>query len=1234
MLACACIQAQRVRFVDSGWESASADSVRPWCGFGIELYGNWQDSVYSAAIEYPELVRISSDMLDRWGITPDEVPQWPHIQSSVSVSRGEAAFNAGFVPVIERDGSYYAINSFKSVIKAAPGGHTAAVLHPDSIYTRSSVLSSGKWVKIRVSESGVHRITSKSLKSMGFKNADAVRMFGYGGAVLPETGLKELPDDLPEQPLWREGDDLLFYAKGPVEWNRTDKGFVHSVNTYSDYGYYFLTDDAAGVKAQFGTVETDTIPGSIVEYYPDFKVYDPDEFSWYRSGRRMFESYDYSTGSARSYDMSIPGVNADSVMMDVAFSTSSGTASNLVVYVNGTEAGKINLGSVGSQEVATVKEGRMLVRDAFRDDNQIRLVYNAASGVNAHLDYIRLNFNRKLVLYGSSTVFRLADNASAVSFNIKNSKENVVVWRIMPDGTASVVPSVWTALSSTVTLAADFNSGDLFVALNPKGNFPEPQVVGQIKNQNLHELDSVDMVIVIPASGKLAAQAERLADAHRTIDSLKVAVIRADQIYNEFSSGTPDATAIRRFMKMLYDRGEEGTAPRYLLLMGGGAWDNRMRVSDWKGKNPDDYLICYESYNSTSHTDSYVMEDYFGLLDDSEGVNLINEKVDVGVGRLPVVTASEAAGSVNKIIDYMHGKNAGAWCNKIMVLGDDGDNNTHMEDADGVADLYESLYPAVDVRKVYWDAYKMEVTASYNGYPAVRKHLLEQFDEGSLIVNYSGHGSMEVLSHELVLNKADMRELNSPRLPFWITASCDVAPFDSPLESLGMNLMSNREGGAIGILSTTRTVYASLNRTINRSFTKYVLANGEDGRQNTLGDALRLAKNELVTYGQGETDMTVNKIHFVLLGDPALRLALPQLTAVVDSFAEAPATVTGKAMAGSVITVRGHMERGGVKATDFTGQISNKVYDSERTITCYNNLKTADEPFTFKYRDRILYSGTDSVRNGEFVFTFPVPLDINYSNEKGRISLYAKSKDNSESANGYYDNFTVGGTAPGISVDTIGPEIRLYLNTPSFQYGLNVNATPMLVAELRDESGLNTSGNGLGHDILLIVDNNPEWTWVLNSHFRQAEGDYSRGTVAFSIPELPEGKHTLMLRAWDMMNNCTTVYLGFKVVADLEPQFSVDVTESPARESTTFVITHDRPGKDTKVTIQVFSSDGVSQWIGSATDESQSGVTMIEWNLRSNSGHRLRAGLYFARATVTSGSGSGQASCKLVIVSP
>ncbi len=1234
LCACTCMRAQRVSVTDSGWRLALTDSVRPWSSFGVQLDGNWQDSVYSAGIEYPELIRIDMSTLDRWGIGQDDVPEWPEIHTSVGVSRGSATFNAGFMPLIRRDGIVYAINSYKSVIKAVPSDirHPAA-LPADSVYTRNSILSSGKWVKIRVSESGVHKLTAKSLRSMGFNDPSMVRLFGYGGSVLPETGLQDLVDDLPEQALWREGNDLLFYANGPVEWERTDKGFVHNVNTYSDYGYYFLTDRTDGLKVGFDTLQTDTVPGIPVDSYPDFHVYDPDEFSWYRSGRRLFERYNYSSGSGHTYNFSIPGIDADSVMMDIAFSASSDEMSRLTVYINGTESGSIHIGTNKSQEVAIVKEGRILSKGSFRDETQVRIVHAAPAGTDAHLDYIRLNYDRELALYGSSTVFRTKADASGISFIIKDSNADVAVWCLKGDGSAYIVPSVWND-GNTVTLGADYSESDMLVAVNPKGGFPEPEAVGEVRNQNLHGMDSVDMVIVVPASGRLMAQAERLAALHRNIDSLKVAVVRADMVYNEFSSGTPDATALRRFMKMLYDRGVNGVSPRYLLLMGGGAWDNRMHVPDWSAMNPDDYLLCYESYNSTSHTDSYVMEDYFGLLDDSEGVNPVTEKVDLGVGRLPVISAAQAASAVDKITDYMLGRNAGAWCNRIMALGDDGDNNTHMADADYIAGLYESLYPAVDVQKIYWDAYSMEVTPSNNSYPAVRKLLLKQLEEGALIVNYSGHGSTEVLSHELVLNKTDMSALDTPHLPFWITASCDIAPFDSPVESFGMNLINNRKGGAIGLLSTTRTVYASLNKLINRSFSKYVLANDANGRRYTLGDALRLAKNELVTPNEGETDMTLNKIHYVLLGDPALKLSLPELTAVIDSFAGLPDTVMAQASAGSVITVRGHIERAGVKVTGFNGELSSTVFDSERLITCYDNLNTADEPFKFHYRDRILHSATDSVRNGEFSFTFPVPLDINYSGEKGRISLYARNSSGSESANGYYENFTVGGTAQGTAVDSIGPDIRLYLNTPSFQYGANVNSTPMLVAELHDESGLNTSGNGIGHDILLVIDNNPEWTWVLNGNFRQYPGDYTRGLVTFSIPELPEGKHTLMLRAWDVFNNSKTVYLGFKVVDDLDPVFSVDVTDSPARESTTFVITHDRPGQGTKVTVQVFGSDGTSQWIGSTTDSSASGVSTITWNLHSSSGHRLQPGLYFVRATVSSGQGSGRASCKLVIVGP
>lgn len=1227
------MQAQRIRLVDSGWESMRADSVRPWTGFGVRLDGCWQDSVYTAEIEYPELMRIDADDLARWNLRPDDIPEWPRIESSVSMSRGNATFDSGFLPIISRDGGYWAIQSYKYIIRSRPSAARTAVYKAPARerYTRKSVLSDGKWVKIRIAESGVYKLTYSSLRSMGFSDPSKVRLYGYGGAVLPETNLQGLIDDLPEQPLWRTDNYMLFYGQGPISWKRTKDGYKQEVNTYSDWGYYFLTDRADSISVSFAEIEADSVSDVRIETYPDFMAYDPDEFSWYRSGRRFFEEYDYAGGNSRSYRFDLEGLASDSVGVSIAFSASSAKSTAVTAYVNGSEVGKISIGAVGSTNVAAVGEKSFISRGQFKEQNTIRIEHERPSGESGHLDYIQINYIRKLALYGSSTIFRVDRAVSEASFIIENSTADVMVWRLSTDGSCFIVPSVFDG-TKTVTLNASYSASDILVAVNVKGSFPEPQLVADIQNQNLHGMDSVDMVIVVPASGKLVAQAERLAAAHRTMDSMKVAVVRADMVYNEFSSGTPDATALRRFMKMLYDRCGNAAAPRYLLLMGNGAWDNRMHVSDWSGQNPDDYLLCYESYESMSHTGSYVMEDYYGLLDDTEGYSLLTEKVDVGVGRLPVGTVAEAAKKVDQIIDYMRGSYAGAWCNRILVLGDDGDNNTHMQDAEKIASVIHNADPSIDVRKIYWDAYKMEVTASYNAYPSIRKLLLDQLSEGALIVNYSGHGSTEVLSHEFVMNKVDVKELRSKHLPFWITASCDIAPFDSPLESMGINLISNTEGGAIGMLATTRTVYSSMNGAVNRSFCRYALSRSADGRLNALGDALRLAKNELVTAGEGETDRTENKIHFVLLGDPALRLAVADLTAVVDKFNNMDAAVTGVASAGSVITVSGHIECNGERVSDFRGLLSSTVYDNERLITCYNNLKTADEPFTFMYRDRVLYSGSDSVRNGEFSFSFPVPMDINYSDEKGQIILYAQGNDG-RCANGLFENFVVGGTADGLVTDTVGPDIRLYLNTPSFQYGANVNASPTLVVELCDSSGLNTAGNGLGHDILLVIDNDPNWTWVLNSNFEQNPGDYTRGRVVFNIPGLPEGKHTLMLRAWDVMNNSTTVYLGFKVVTDLKPSFTIGVTESPARESTSFIITHDRPGQNANVTVQVSSSDGTLQWMKSCRDESGTGVTVVDWNLSSNSGHRLQPGLYIVRASVgTDGGGSSSASCKIVIV--
>lgn len=1223
--------AERSGLVDSGWQSMCADSVRPWCGFGINLTGSWQDSSYTALIEYPDLKKITADDLKRWKLTDADIPEWPRIETSVGISFGNATFDAGFLPIIKRNGGYYAILSYKYIVRSKPASSRAPVFTlPQERYSYNSVLSSGRWVKIRIAESGIYKLTYSSLRSMGFNDPSKVRLFGYGGKVLPEVNLQNLTDDLPEQPLWRADSYMLFYGQGPISWKKASQGYEHEVNTYSDWGYYFLTDRDDLDDVSFDMLDTDSIPGEIIDTYPDYTVYDPDEFSWYRSGRRMFEKYDYASGNAKSYTFDLNGLASDSVVLKIAFSASSSKSTSLTVSVNGSETGQMKIGAKGS-DLAAIAEKSFVSRGQFREHNTVRLDHSRPSGESGHLDYIRINYLRRLALYGSNTVFRVEKAESNASFCIAGSNADVIIWKFSADGTFGVVPSEY-ADGTTVTMGASYKPDDILIAVNPKGDFPEPEKVADVKNQNLHELDSVDMVIVVPASGKLTAAAERLAGVHHKNDGLNVEVVRADQIYNEFSSGTPDATAIRRFMKMLYDRGGSESAPRYLLLMGNGAWDNRMHVSDWAGQNPDDYLLCYESYESVSHTASFVMEDYFGLLDDIEGKSLLTEKVDLGIGRLPVGTATEARAKVDRITEYIEGAYAGAWCNKILVLGDDGDNNIHMQDADRVAGVYQSVNPAMDIRKIYWDAYQMEVSASYNGYPSIRKQLLDQLDEGALIVNYSGHGSTEVLSHELVMNKADMGNLRSKRLPFWITASCDIAPFDSPLESMGMNLMNNTEGGAIGMLATTRTVFANLNGVINRSFSRYVLSRSDDGRFNTLGDALRLAKNELVTSGYGENDRTENKIHFVLLGDPALRLAVADLSVVVDSFNESDTTVTGTAKAGSVVTVKGHIESNGKRVSDYRGLLSSTVFDNERLITCRNNLKTADEPFTFMYRDRVLYSGTDSVIDGAFSLSFPVPMDINYSRQNGQILFYASGNDG-RSANGVYNNFTVGGTADGLVNDFVGPDITLYLNTPSFQYGANVNATPMLVAELRDSSGLNTSGNGLGHDILMVIDNNPNWTWVLNGYFEQTAGDYTSGRVMFSIPELPEGRHELMLRAWDVMNNSKTVYLGFKVVKDLKPQFTIDVTASPAREATAFVITHDRPGQNANVTVQVCSSDGTLQWMTTRRDETGTGVTVIDWNLHGNSGHRMQPGLYIVRAQVgTDGGGSSSASCKLVIV--
>lgn len=770
-----------------------------------------------------------------------------------------------------------------------------------------------------------------------------------------------------------------------------------------------------------------------------------------------------------------------------------------------------------------------------------------------------------------------------------------------------------------------------------KESFPVPDYAGNLTNQDHHADPEADMVMIIPASQKLLAQAERLKTFHETHDSLRVNIVPADELYNEFSSGTPDASAYRRYLKMLYDRadGDESKMPKYLLLFGDCVWDNRMLTRDCSSLDPDDYLLAYESENSFNEITCYVDDSWYGILQDGKGGSPSTETIDVGVGRFPVTTVAEAKVMVDKTIRYAGNEDAGSWENTILFMGDDGNYNLHMNDGNEVADYISGLYPGYLCRKVMWDAYTRETSATGNTYPEVSEILKKQQAGGALIMDYVGHGSETQISHEAVLKLSDFSHFTNIHLPLWITASCDIMPFDGIMPTIGESAVLNENGGAVAFYGTTRTVYADLNKRLNRSFLGYVLSRDRKGSPLTLGEAHRLAQNAMMTGTgyHGESDRTTNHLQYSLLGDPALTLNLPALSVQIDTIngvSASGSTTFPTLKAGSVVKVKGHIQNG----LNFNGVVTSTVRDSRERITCKMNDPTQeDTAFVYMDRTKILYSGSDSVRRGKFVFSFAVPKDINYSNGTGLINLYAVSTDRSQGADGYNDHFYLGGSEVS-ATDTIGPSVYCYLNSPSFVDGGEVNATPYFVAELSDTSGINATGNGIGHDMELIVDGDMRKTYSLNDSFVYDFGTYTRGTASYSIPELSAGMHSLVFRSWDILNNSSISRLNFNVVKGLSPDLvNVSTTRNPASTSTTFIITHNFSGSSVDVVLDVFDLSGRQLWEYTGSGISTSGTFTVNWDLCTSGGQKLPTGVYVYRVRLSSdGSSKVSRAKKLIIV--
>ena len=1174
------------RFFNLTADEVKVDSVLPHFLYSIPLPENYQDSVYTVSVKYPEYMDMTvSDVANYNRISGAALPSQVPLSQNISVSRRKGYLVVSFCPLVFRNNKYQMLVSFMLDVKAKAVKNSVlrqrkndkAYASAADIYAEHSLLASGKWAKIRVSSSGVYQLTDATVRQAGFSNINRVKIYGYGGNLQNEALYANdlaRTDDLKEVPQCVVGGKHLFYAKGPVSWT-SNSSTVRRRNPYSDYGYYFITQS----DEEPATVDSATFVSSFYPSPDDYhSLYEVDGYSWYNGGRNLFDPTPISVGGSQQVVITnTTGSQKGRLTVNV----SAGGNNQIRILLNGKELGTLNVPILQYCKAGQV--GGTYSLDNLRIDAKDTVTIVNVSGETARLDYVSMAWEKAIPLSPLS------------------------------------------------------------------GKHPAATYVKNIANQDLHADGQADLVIIIPASRTLLKQAQRLKEFHESHDGMRVNIVAADQLYNEFSSGTPDANAYRRYLRMLQDRAAtEADMPKYLLLFGDCVWDNRMLTADCKRFDPDDFLLVYESENSFSETVCYAGDSWMGILAEGAGSDARRELQDVGVGRFPVTTVAEAKIMVDKTINYSKNQNGGAWQNTIMFMGDDGNDNIHMKDVDSVANSVGRDYPNFLIKKVMWDAYTRESSATGNTYPEVSKIIRQQQANGALVMDYGGHGSATLISHESVLGLSDFSESRTSNLPLWVTAACDIMPFDGVTETIGESAVLNEKGGAVAFYGTARTVFTSANKYINHAFMKRVLSL-QDGKPIALGEAHRLAQNDVMlgtnryptptredpNKTSPEQDNSENHLQYSLLGDPALSLNLPTAQVVVDEI-DGVAVGSGTmptVKAGSVIKMKGHVA--GVEG--FNGVVTATVRDTQEEITCkLNNTSGDGAEVAFKYLDRTktLYHGSDSIRNSSFELTFAVPKDINYADGQGMINLYALNTDKTIRANGSCDQFIVGGSAEAKN-DSVGPSIYCYLNSPSFVDGGNVNSTPYFVAEIKDKDGINAAGSGIGHDLQLVIDGDMAKTYTLNNNFSYDFGTYTSGSTFYSIPELEEGPHRLQFRAWDIQNNSSTAVLHFNVVKGLRPQlFNIGVTNNPARTSTTFIISHDRMESNMDVVIELFDAAGRQMWRHAESGVSATGNYTVDWDLSVDGGRPLQTGVYLYRVKVSSeGSSYVSKTKKLIVIS-
>ena len=1039
-------------------------------------------------------------------------------------------------------------------------------------YAERSVLADGHWVKIRVSESGVCRMSFSELRSAGLEPSQ-VRVFGYGGAQKEQDFSKPNIDDLPQVPVYVGEDYILFYVQGPISWTYNGSRFAHTRNTYSDFGYYLLSDDA-GDMLLFPEAEAVSGSPTDVTYYSYYQVQDEDSVNLIdrtgvSGGGRTFYGEQFAAGQTRTFTFSTPYANGDNSSVYIDMAANAATTSTVKAKLNNTSSKSIYISSIPDHYTFGVA-GTISMNGASEEQNQrvtIQFVNSNASAL-AWLNYIEITTPSELVMTGSYMGIRSLVNRNTtnpVRFLLRNATASTQIWDVTDLAAIQRMPTTMVD-DQLAWVGTQADGVHEYIAVNTDGTkFVQAEVVGEVKNQNLHALSNIDYIIICPEGYEDVS--EDLAKAHEAKQAITYAIVTDQQVYNEFSSGTPDATAYRWLMKMLYDRAKNGIGqqPRWLLLMGHGTFDNRKLLRN----SGTSLLLTYQSKNSVNEIKAYATDDYFAYLDDNEGAIDTQGRMDIGVGRLPVESLDEARTTVDKLIQYIRNEQTGKWKNQLVYLADDGENGTHTETAEKSAELVRIKNPDFIVHKIFLDAYPQEVNASGESYPLAKNRVLNLLKNGVLFFNYSGHGGYNAITNESILNLKDIAGMTNKNQAFWLFATCNFAQCDAGKRSAAETAVLNPKGGAIGILAATRTVYASQNTNLNRSVCDTLFGHSDVFHYDmTLGEAISIGKNLL---GSDE-----NKLAYVLLGDPCMRLNYP-----TDYHVET-LTEMDTLNALSVQHVEGRIIDEDLNiVSDFNGKVDITIYDKMQSIPTRDNDNAGGDPRVIAYNDypNTIFSGATDVKDGLFNYTFMVPKDIRYNFDNGRIVYYAVTADSLETAEavGHFEQFIIGGTGSTVAIDTIGPEMEIYLNSPAFRNGDKTYATPRYFANLYDENGINSAGAGIGHDLMLIIDDDPKMIYSLNEYFTAANNSYQAGQVSYLMEELANGPHSLTFRAWDLLNNSTTKSLNFIVEAGLDPSiYNVTTYPNPVQQSGVvhLIVNYDQPDELIETEIYLYNTAG------------------------------------------------------------